>query len=195
LLEPVAHDALQTEAGGDLASIQIWTGELMERNGKLSEALENYHKSVPFLVAVSSVLPWDQYHASRVATMHLKAGAVLADMGRPDEAAAEYSRALEITRPLVSAKPRNPLPWYVIADACSGLGKLAQAAAESPALNRAEQKQHWIEAQNWYQQAVLAWQQVFNPGVIALAEFRAGDPQQALRALAFCNSRLLRLTH
>jgi hypothetical protein len=78
----------------------------------------------------------------------------------------------------------------VVADACSGLGELSQAAAEKTASNQAERRHHWLEARNWYQQAILAWQHVPNPGVITLAEFRAKEPKQATRLLAICNAQL-----
>jgi tetratricopeptide (TPR) repeat protein len=101
-------------------------GELLARTGKTSRALENYRMGAADSLALVTLMPWDCYHQSRLAASHGKIGDILAKMGKHSEAAAEYQSALEIAKPLASAKPRNPLPWYIIADAYSGLGGLSR---------------------------------------------------------------------
>jgi serine/threonine protein kinase len=193
MFEPMVRDPQHNEARDGLASSHIWMGELLARTGKTSRALENYKMGAAGSLALVTIMPWDCYHRSRLAASHDKIADMLAKMGRDSEAAAEYQSALEIAKPLASAKPRNPLPWYTIADAYSGLGALSRMAAARSRGNPRRDRQSWTEAHEWYQQSVEAWQHITNPGVMTSAGFEVGDPTEAAKQLAACNAALEKL--
>jgi serine/threonine protein kinase len=193
LVQPLVSNLLQTEARADLARVHMWTGELLTAMGNPSEALDNFDKSAAGFVADLSVLPWDRFTMLRLAEAHAKTGGVLASMDRGNEAAAEYVNALGIAGPLASSNPRNPLCWYVIADAHFGLGELSKTAARKSAA-ALEKREHWSEARESYRQAVEAWGHITNPGIVTSAGFRARDPKEATRAFSVCEANLTRLT-
>lgn len=190
MFEPMARDPQHGEARDGLASSHIGMGELLASTGKTSQALENYRMGAADSLALVTLLPWDCYHRSRLAASHGKIGDMLRKMGKHSEATAEYQGALEIAKPLASARPRNPLPWYTIADAYSGLGALSRMAAARSRGNPKRERQSWTEAHEWYQQSVEAWQHITNPGVITSAGFDAGDPTQVSKQLAVCEATL-----
>ena len=191
LVQSLVGNPLQTEAVADLARIYLWTGELHAGIGRASEALESYQKSTTRFAANLSILPWDRFTLLSVAEVHARAGAMLAKLNRPKEAATEYFHALDIVTPQAQARPKNPLAWYVLADTHVGLGELSEAAAQK-SRNAIERHQDWIEARDHYQQAVLAWQRVPNRGVITPGGFTSGDPTQAANSLAHCEAQLAR---
>jgi serine/threonine protein kinase len=193
MFEPMVQDPQHNEARDGLASSHIWMGELLARTGKTSRALEYYKMGGADSLALVTLMPWDCYHRSRLAAGHGKIGDMLAKMGRDSEAAADYQSALEIAKPLASARPRNPLPWYTIADAYSGLGALSRMAAARSRGNPRRERQSWTEAHEWYQQSVEAWQHITNPGVMTSAGFEVGNPTEAGKQLAACNAALEKL--
>jgi tetratricopeptide (TPR) repeat protein len=156
MLEPLAHDPGHTQARAELARSHIWMRDLLAATGRPSAALENYRKGIADFVAVTSVLPWHRYNLSRLAASHGKVGSVLAKMGQSREAVAEYESALEIAKPLALANPKNPLPWYTIAETYSGLGDLSRATVARSKGNLQKEQQNWTEAREWYQHSVEA---------------------------------------
>jgi serine/threonine protein kinase/predicted negative regulator of RcsB-dependent stress response len=193
VFEPMARDPQHSEARDGLASSHIWMGESLATTGETSRALENYKMGATDSLALVTLMPWDCYHRSRLAASHGKIGDLLAKMGKDSEAAAEYQSALEIAKPLASAKPRNRLPWYTIADAYSGLGSLSRMAVARSSGNPQKERQGWTEAREWYQQSVEAWQHITYPGVITSAGFDVGDPTQVAKQLAVCEAALEKL--
>jgi serine/threonine protein kinase/tetratricopeptide (TPR) repeat protein len=188
IAEPMARDLQHAQARDVLAGSHIWTGELLARSGKTSEALGYYRKGVADFRAQLRQLPSGCYYGAGLAASHNKIGDMLAKMGRASEAAAEYQSALEIAKPLTLAKPRNFLPWYAVADAYFGLGELSRIAAQHSAGQVEKQRQQRSEARDWYKQSVEAWRHIPNPGLIDSAGFTVGNPKQAARALAHLGS-------
>jgi serine/threonine protein kinase len=193
MLERLARDSEHTRARWDLAYNHIWMGEFLARTGKMSQALENYREAAADFVAVLTLMPWDRFYQSSLAASHAKAGMMLARMGHPSEAAAEYQTALEIARPLAASKP-DVLPWYTIAEACFGMGELLRRAAGRFAADDERRRQDWSEARDWYQHSVEALRHIPNPSVISSAGFTVGDPRQPARSLALSEAELARLT-
>lgn len=149
--------------------------------------MESYQKGIARLSRPGED---DPDNRSEAATGQVRLGKALTSLGRVQEAAASYRKALTMAEPLAAAKPPNTLALYAIADAYFSVGELSRmAAAKSPAAS-ARYKQSWTEARAWYSKSADAWNKIPNPGAVTPSGFPCGSPKMAAQAIADSDAAL-----
>jgi tetratricopeptide (TPR) repeat protein len=104
----------------------LWKGETLARMDKIRAALASYREGIAsFEAAANKSAP----HAVELAAGHTKTGAAPAAMGKRQDAAAAYQKALAIVEPLAAAQPADFAALYAAADAYFGMGGLSKLQA------------------------------------------------------------------
>jgi len=173
-----------SQARHGLASSHTWMGQLFESKGKMARASEHYRQARDEFLALTSAMPWDQYHQAGLAGSHRVIGRALFAMGKPKEAEQEYHKGIEIAEPLVRTRPGNVLAWSTLADLYFGLGEVSRFSAMNTKPTLPIQRLHWLAAHRYYQQSLDAWRHVPSPGKYSSTGFDCGSPIQVAQALA-----------
>jgi tetratricopeptide (TPR) repeat protein len=127
-------------------------------------------------------------HAVELAAGHTKTAAALAAMGKWQDAAAAYQKALAIVEPLAAAQPPDFAALYAVADASFGMGELSKKEAQHSAAAR--QRNLWMEARNWYRKSAEAWRRIPSPAAIGASGFACGNPKDVSRMISICDAAL-----
>jgi tetratricopeptide (TPR) repeat protein len=167
-----------------LALSYIWRGEISIRNGNARAATEDYKKAIATLEGASDLK--DANTQGELASSYTKLAISLTRLPNLQEADAAAKKALDIIQPLASEK--NPPAFYVSADAYYVMGEIARAIAVRSPADR--QRQHWIEARDWYRKSQDAWRQISNPGAVSPNGYSCGNPRLAANAIALCDRAL-----
>jgi tetratricopeptide (TPR) repeat protein len=109
-------------------------------------------------------------------------------MGKRQDAAAAYHKALAILEPLVPAQPPDFAALYAAADAYFGMGELSKIEAQHSAAAR--QRSLWVEARDWYRKSAEAWRRIPNPAAISASGFACGNPKDVARMISLCDGAL-----
>jgi tetratricopeptide (TPR) repeat protein len=188
--EVLAHSPSDPQALHYMGLSEIFLAEALARTGETLPSLESYEKGIAGLEHMGND---DPDMRSEAATGHVRLGIALAKLGRMQEAAASYRKALALAEPPAAAKPPNTLALYAIADAYFALGETSRmAAANSPAAS-ARYKQAWTEAREWYSKSAIAWSKVPNPGFVTPSGFPCGNPKMVAQAIAQADAALAKL--
>jgi len=177
----LVHNPADQQAPHYLGISEIFLGEALAGTGKTQAALESYHQGIARLERASGN---DPDMRSEGATGRVRLGKTLSKLGRVQEAAVSYRKALAIAEPLAAAKTPNPLALYAIADAYFGMGEIARMAAENSPVASARYKQRWAEAHEWYSKSADSWDRVPNPGAVSPSGFPCGNPKVVAQAAA-----------
>jgi tetratricopeptide (TPR) repeat protein len=169
---------------------EIWLAESLVRTGKTQLSLEIYRNGI---MRIESVSDPDPDARSEVATGYVRLGQALAKLGRRDEAATAYRKALDISEPLATAKPPNTAALYAAADAYSAMGELSRMAAAGSLPTTGRYRRSWSEAHYWYTKSAEAWKKISNPGVLTPSALPCGNPVIVARAIKQCDVLLARL--
>jgi tetratricopeptide (TPR) repeat protein len=163
----------------------LWKGEILARMGKTAAALASYREGIAsFEAAANKSAP----HAVELAAGHTKTAAALAAMGKWQDAAAAYQKALAIVEPLAAAQPPDFAALYAVADASFGMGELSKKEAQHSAAAR--QRNLWMEARNWYRKSAEAWRRIPSPAAIGASGFACGNPKDVSRMISICDAAL-----
>ena len=182
------HDRSLKDLPFILGTTRISKGDALAKAGNSSVALDTYQKAIADLATLAN----DPNPPSiALAVGHSRAAAVLASLGKRQEASAGYRKALAILEPLTSEKSVEVSAWYSIADAYFGMGELSKMEAEQ-AGTVSNRHASWSEARDWYRRSAAAWRKVTNPGVMSPAGFACGNPAAVSRAIALCDAALAR---
>ena len=177
-------DPANTDIPHVLALAYVWQGEVSIRTGIPPEASEAYRKAIAVLESSSDLK--DANTQGELACSYTKLASSLTRIGDLQEASTASKKALDIIQPLASAK--NPPALYVSADANYVMGEVERAIAVHSAVD--QQRQHWIEARDWYQKSQDAWRQISSPGAVSPAGYLCGNPREVANAIVFCDRAL-----
>jgi tetratricopeptide (TPR) repeat protein len=161
----------------------LWKGETLARMDKIRAALASYREGIAsFEAAANKSAP----HAVELAAGHTKTGAALAAMGKRQDAAAAYQKALAIVEPLAAAQPPDFAALYAAADAYFGMGGLSKIQARHSAAAR--QRNLWMEARNWCRKSAEGWRRIPSLAAIGASGFACGDPKDVARMISLCDA-------
>jgi len=82
---------------------------------------------------------------------------------------------------------------YLAADAYSGLGDAMVMRALEVRPSLAVQRQHWQQAQSFYQESLKMWGKIHEPGLVSPSGFDCVPPATVTRNLERCQEALKRL--
>ena len=187
-----AHDPVDIEPREALAATRIWIGDLAAQRGETSKGLENYAEGLAILEKMAADTKLQKFQ-SEVPIAHARIGLLLVRMGRTDQAAQEYRRALDIAEPIAAHQPNVLDAQYAAAEIYADLGKLSQRLASDTRRTRQQQLQDWQDAKAWYQRSLDAWQGIHNPVSMTPTGFTCNNPRMVTSAVAQCDAALARL--
>ena len=175
-----------------LGQVHIFKGEAYSALGQSPAALEEYRKGA---ASFESLMKGAVGNGKRcdLAASYAKVGNALVAVGNEREASSFYSKALQISEPLASAKLPNTLALYVEAEAYAGMGTVAAKSAQTPGLGNERQVELLHEKCAWFRRSIDAWQHIQNPGPVAPSGyggsgFDAVDIEAIRRGLHGCTN-------
>jgi tetratricopeptide (TPR) repeat protein len=192
----VIFDSLVRQTGysqgrGGLASSHNWIAQVLQSRGDITGAIQHYKQAQEQYLALSTAMPWDQYHQASVAGSHRVIGNAFLAMGQPKQAEQEYQHGIEIAEQLVTTRPGNVLAWCTLADLYFGFGEVSRFLALHARANLSTQRLNWLAARQYYRRSVDAWRHIPDPGVSTSPGFNCGSPTQVRQALAQADAAIL----
>jgi serine/threonine protein kinase len=169
---------------------EIWVAEALARTGKTQSSLEVYRNGIK---QVESLSDPDPDARSEVATGYVRLGQALAKLGRKEDAASAYRKALDLSEPPTKAKPPNTAALYAAADAYFAMGELSRMEASGSPATAMRSRRSWNEAHDWYAKSADAWRKISNPGVVTPSALPCGNPAMVARAITQCDAALAKL--
>jgi serine/threonine protein kinase len=150
---------LEADVGPGPGAMQAWIGEAEASTHHMTEALKNYEKAAAGLAEDQA-----RYDDARcdLAMVETKIGNVLVKMGKMQEAAAAYKKALDTANLPVSLAHMDIPAIYAAADAYTGLGQVAAAQARVTP-DAALRSSLFDQARAAYQKSLDTWKQIPNP--------------------------------
>ena len=172
------YKALQMEndVGPGPGAMEAWIGEAQAGMHQLPEALESFRKAAATLEADR-----ENFDDARcdLAMVESKIAAMLMKLGRPQEAAAEYAKALETANLTFSLQHSDIPALYAAADAYSGTGE--EAALEARATQDGNLRSKLFgEARAAYQKSLDTWKQIPNPSKVSGNGYMATTDPKAI---------------
>jgi hypothetical protein len=104
-------------------------------------------------------------------------------MGKLQEAASEFTKALQTADLSFSLQHMDLPSLYATADAYAGMGDVAMAEAVK-ASNESERAKLHEEARSSYESSLNVWKRIPNPSKISGNEYAVGSSQQVTLRLA-----------
>jgi tetratricopeptide (TPR) repeat protein len=186
--EPAQTPLIQTFKG----IIQLWSGEALERGGKIDVAVQYYTKGKEILRAVHTGNPTDLraqiYYSSAIDRL----GAALLRLGRTEDAQREFDQSLAMLDPLFRSDANNQEVLYALAETYTSEGRASAKLAER---SRApgEKLTNWTAARDWFQKSLDIWSKVSNPARISTSGLECILPDEVGRRLAKCDAQIASL--
>jgi eukaryotic-like serine/threonine-protein kinase len=192
--EVLARNHADQQAPHYIGTTEIWLGEAFSKEGKTQAALDSNQKGIANLDAPHLDAPQNDDPDARaeVAIGYVRLGKALARLGRTEEAAGSYRKALAITEPLTKANPPGTETLYAIADAYFGMGELSRMAVANLPAGSVRYNQRWIEAQNWYGKSADTWNKIPSPATLTPGGLPCGNPRVVAQAIAESKTVLTR---
>ena len=190
LEKALAADPKQVGINWDLTMAHTWSASL---ESDLTLAMEDYQKALAIDLKLAGVDSESSVVPENEAEVREQMGNFFLKNGKPASAAENYRRAVAIAEPIAASHEDEQEVRYSLAGAYFGLGKLSVAEAERNAQSPVKQAERWTEARSWFQKSVDTWRRVRKPASISPSGFACGDPAEAARELALCESALAQL--
>jgi len=175
-----------------LGQVHVFKGEAYSALRQSPAALEEYRKGA---ASFESLMKGAMGNSTRcdLAASYAKVGNALVAVGNQREASSFYSKALQISEPLASAKLPNTLALYAEAEAYAGMGRVAAKSAQTPGLGPDRQVELLHEKCAWFRRSIGAWQHIQNPGPVAPSAYGSGgfdavDIEAVKRGLRGCTN-------
>jgi len=175
-----------------LGQVHIFKGEAYSALGQSPAALEEYRKGAASFESLMKGVVGDSTRCD-LAASYAKVGNALVAVGNEREASSSYSKALQISEPLASAKLPNTLALYAEAEAYAGMGTVAAKSAETAGLGSERKVELLHEKCAWFRRSIGAWQHIQNPGPVAPSAYGSGgfdavDIEAVKRGLRGCTN-------
>jgi len=156
------------------AGAQIWLGDLLQRRSDYRGALQRY-KDAEALLGETAPSDLDDDQRCEMATAFVKVGRVSLRLGNPQEALANFQKALDTAQPGLAVQHMNVYQLYPISEAQTGQRDANNALARL-AQNSEERSRLLSVAQAADQQALETWRRIPNPARISSGLFLAVGP-------------------
>ncbi|MBI3475815.1 MAG: protein kinase [Acidobacteria bacterium] len=171
---------MEADTGPGMGTMESWTAEALVQMHKLPDALRHYQNAAK---ALSGDV--DKYDDARcdLAMVHTKIGTTLFALRKPQDATAEFQKALDLAK-LDFSVERHDIPAIIAAaDAYAGLGDIAaEKARKSP--DPGQRSRFSNEARLQYEMSLKTAKEIVYPSRIAGNGYRTRDPKDTAVRLA-----------
>jgi len=170
------------------AAFLNWMGEAEMRQKKSGAALQDFEQVIKELTVGPGKPLHDDYRC-QLAESHVKAGRVLLQIGKNQEAEAEFKKALEVSEPSLKDELQDVPEYYVAADGYAGLGDAAMADAHSAKTGKGR-KQKLELARDAYAKSMEFWQKIPNPTALSPSLFLVKSEPEVAKDFSRCKEEL-----
>jgi tetratricopeptide (TPR) repeat protein len=179
---------LEADVGPGPPAMQAWIGEAQAGIHKFADALENYRAASVGLVDDAS--HFDDARCD-LAMVETKIGNTLLKMGKAQEAAAHYQKALDTAKLPVSLEHNDFPALYAVAEAYTGQGDVAAFEARQTPDTAARSKLR-KDACASYEASLGVWKHIPNPSRLSGNGYLSTGPREIEQRSASCRAELAR---
>ena len=162
-----AHDPLDGGARDMLASLDVQIGQVDEKVGLVTQALQEYRAALAIFVASAEKDPKNIDARLNTGAACLRIAHAFARSKDFAPAAENYRKALEYVEKIATADHADERALYTAADSYSGLGEVM-------ALSGTDTK----EARVMLERSLGVWRKIPNPARLTPSGFDAGNPKE-----------------
>ena len=175
-----------------LAQILVSRGEARELSGSLTGALSDFQKALIAFQRRARENAGNPHAQMEAARCHLSVARLSARVGLPDQAAANFEKALGIDENHLEERQERPQAQQVAAEAYAGLGNIANARGSNLALPPAERMDGFQAARSYYRKS-LDLRQSVNKSAPPSGGVAESDAKRLTARIAECDRQLARL--
>jgi tetratricopeptide (TPR) repeat protein len=171
---------MEADTGPGMGAMESWTAEALVQLHKLPEALQHYQNAAKTLSG-----DVDKYDDARcdLAMVHTKIGNTLFALRKPQDATAEFQKALDLAK-LDFSMERSDIPAIIAAaEAYAGLGAIAAEKA-GRTQDPVQRSKFLNEARSQYELSLKTAKEIPYPARIAGNGYPAHDPKDIAARLA-----------
>ena len=183
----VAANPASSESRADLGVAYFRFGEMLDKSGDVSAALQFYRKATAIEEAMATEDPTNTIARGDLSEDYMTIADVTLKLGNGKDALEGYQKALAIREALVAANPDDADGRTQLARIYESLGNYSFLLAKKDG-----RTESWREAKRRYQQSLDIWVELKNKE--KLDSKYADKPTEIARNIAVCDGALARIS-